>query len=75
VPMPVSSVAEQIMIQALNRGWGKGSGYSAHFALQEEAAGVQLRLPGIDSREAGKYLSTNPETGYLKEAEVVARAK
>jgi 3-hydroxyisobutyrate dehydrogenase len=68
VPMPVSSVAEQIMIQALNRGWGQGAGYTAHVALQEEAAGVQLRLPGIDAGEAGKYLSTHPETGYLKEA-------
>ena len=68
VPMPVSSVVEQIMIEALNRGWGKGAGYTAHVALQEAAAGVQLRLPGIDAREAGKYLSTHPETGYLKEA-------
>jgi 3-hydroxyisobutyrate dehydrogenase-like beta-hydroxyacid dehydrogenase len=65
VPMPVSSLVEQILIASVNRGWGGGSAYTVTFQLQEEAAGVQLRLPGIDAREAARYISTNPDTGYL----------
>lgn len=65
VPMPVSSLVEQMLIQSVNRGWGEGAAYTVTFQLQEEAAGAQLRLPGIDAGEATRYISTNPETGYL----------
>lgn len=44
VPMPMSSMAEQIMIEALARGWGDRDSTSP-WLLQEEAAGVQVRTP------------------------------
>ncbi|MEK7216337.1 MAG: NAD(P)-dependent oxidoreductase [Chloroflexota bacterium] len=65
VPLPVSNLVEQIMMQALTRGWGNGSGYVVSFQLQEEAAGVSLRVAGIDPKEAARYIATRPETGYL----------
>jgi 3-hydroxyisobutyrate dehydrogenase-like beta-hydroxyacid dehydrogenase len=61
VPMPVSNVVEQILIQAVNRGWGEGSGYTVTFKLQEEAAGVSLKAEGVDPAKAAKYISTHPE--------------
>ncbi len=67
VPLPVSTLVEQIMVQAVNRGWGDGSGYVVSFQLQEEAAGVSLRVSGIDPKEAARYIATRPETGYLGE--------
>jgi 3-hydroxyisobutyrate dehydrogenase len=42
VPMPMASVAEQIMIEALARGWGDKDS-TAPWMLQEEATGVQVR--------------------------------
>jgi 3-hydroxyisobutyrate dehydrogenase len=42
VPMPMASVAEQIMIEALARGWGDKDSTSP-WMLQEEAAGVVVR--------------------------------
>jgi 3-hydroxyisobutyrate dehydrogenase len=42
VPMPLSNVAEQNMIEAMNRGWG-GKDSTASFLLQEERAGVEVR--------------------------------
>jgi 3-hydroxyisobutyrate dehydrogenase len=42
VPMPMATVAEQIMIEALARGWGDKDS-TAPWMLQEEAAGVQVR--------------------------------
>lgn len=42
VPMPLSNVAEQNMIEAMNRGWGPKD-TSASFMLQEERAGVEVR--------------------------------
>lgn len=42
VPMPLSNVAEQNMIEAMNRGWGRKD-TSASFKLQEERAGVEVR--------------------------------
>ena len=60
VPMPVSNLVEQICIQAMNRGWGqKDSGVI--FAIQEEAAGVEVRALGIDLEKAAQYISTNPD--------------
>jgi hypothetical protein len=40
--MPIAALVEQVMIQALNRGWSEQSTLSL-FRLQEEAAGVQVR--------------------------------
>jgi 3-hydroxyisobutyrate dehydrogenase len=60
VPLPVSSLVEQIAIQGMNRGWGhKDSGVT--FLLQEEMAGVEVRAPGVDPEKAGKYITTHPE--------------
>jgi len=42
VPMPLSNVAEQNLIEAMNRGWGRKDN-SAAFLLQEERAGVEVR--------------------------------
>ena len=42
VPMPMAAVAEQIMIEALARGWGDKDS-TAPWMLQEEAAGVVVR--------------------------------
>jgi 3-hydroxyisobutyrate dehydrogenase len=43
VPMPLAAVAEQALIECLNRGWG-GKDMTAAFALQEERASVQVRV-------------------------------
>src|SRR5206468_275760 len=61
VPMPVASLAEQIAIEALNRGWGDQDS-SVTFLLQEEAADVEVRAPHVDYVQAGKFISTHPET-------------
>jgi 3-hydroxyisobutyrate dehydrogenase len=42
VPMALANVAEQSMIDAMQRGWGKRDS-SAVFLLQEERAGVEVR--------------------------------
>ncbi len=42
VPMPMCSVSEQIMMEALARGWGDKDSTSP-WMLQEEAAGVKVR--------------------------------
>jgi 3-hydroxyisobutyrate dehydrogenase len=42
VPMPIASIAEQIMVEALARGWGDRDS-AVPWRLQEEAAGVQVR--------------------------------
>jgi len=42
VPMPIAALVEQIMIQAINRGWSDQSTASL-FRLQEEAAGIEVR--------------------------------
>lgn len=42
VPMPMAAVAEQIMVEAMARGWGDKDS-TAPWMLQEEAAGVQVR--------------------------------
>ena len=61
VPLPVSNLVEQIIVQAINRGWGEAAGYTVTYKLQEEAAGVSLKATGVDPRQAAKYISTNPE--------------
>ena len=42
VPMPIAALVEQIMIQAISRGWSDQSTLSL-FRLQEEAAGIEVR--------------------------------
>jgi len=42
VPMPIAALVEQIMIEAINRGWSDQSTASL-FRLQEEAAGIEAR--------------------------------
>jgi 3-hydroxyisobutyrate dehydrogenase-like beta-hydroxyacid dehydrogenase len=60
VPMPIANLAEQIAIQGINRGWGD-SDSSVTFLLQEEAAGVQVRAPHVDTERAAKFISTHPD--------------
>jgi 3-hydroxyisobutyrate dehydrogenase len=45
VPMPIAALVEQVMIQAINRGWADQSTASL-FHLQEEAAGIEVRSRG-----------------------------
>jgi len=42
VPMPIAALVEQIMVQAINRGWAEQSTASL-FRLPEEAAGIEVR--------------------------------
>ena len=42
VPMPIAALVEQVMVEAINRGWSEQSTASL-FRLQEEAAGIQVR--------------------------------
>lgn len=45
VPMPIAALVEQIMVQAIGRGWSEQS-TAALFRLQEEAAGIEVRRRG-----------------------------
>jgi 3-hydroxyisobutyrate dehydrogenase len=60
VPAPLASIAEQNLIAAVNQGWGDKSAYTVPFLLQERAAQVEVRAPGVDPEKAGKYISTHP---------------
>jgi len=62
VPLPVSNLVEQIIVEGINRGWGESSGYTVTYKLQEEAANVSLRTEGVDPVESAKYIQTNPGT-------------
>jgi 3-hydroxyisobutyrate dehydrogenase len=42
VPMPLANLAEQTMVDGIQRGWG-GKDSSATFMIQEERAGVKVR--------------------------------
>lgn len=42
VPMPMAAIGEQVMIEAMARGWGDKDS-TAPWMLQEEAAGVKVR--------------------------------
>jgi 3-hydroxyisobutyrate dehydrogenase-like beta-hydroxyacid dehydrogenase len=46
VPMPLAALAEQTLIECVNRGWG-GKDMSAAWALQEERAGVEVRPSAV----------------------------
>src|SRR5207244_576881 len=43
VPMPLAAVAEQALIECMNKGWG-GKDMTAAWALQEERANVTVRV-------------------------------
>ncbi len=60
VPMPMSTLAEQIAMQAMNRGWADRDS-SVTVLLQEEQAQVQVRAPHIDPVKAGRFITTHPE--------------
>ena len=50
VPMALADVAEQALIEAVDRGWG-GMQYGAHVQVQEEKAGVDLEPKGSTGPE------------------------
>jgi hypothetical protein len=58
----LANLAEQKLIEAVNRGWGDLSAYTVTFKLQEEAAQVALHAEGVDPQKAARYISTNPKT-------------
>jgi 3-hydroxyisobutyrate dehydrogenase len=60
VPMPMSSLMEQIAIEAVNRGWGDKDS-SVSFRLQEEKAGVEVRASGVDPAIAARFITTHPD--------------
>lgn len=61
VPLPVSNLVEQVVIEGINRGWGNGSGYVVTYQRQEEAAGVSLRASGVDPAKSAQYISTHSD--------------
>ena len=60
VPMPVANLAEQIVIQGINRGWGDRDS-SVTFLLQEEQANVEVRAPHVDPAKAARFITTHPD--------------
>jgi 3-hydroxyisobutyrate dehydrogenase len=54
VPMPLSNMALQEMISAMNRGWGEKDSRSAMLLQEERAGGVQVRIPGSEIDEEQK---------------------
>jgi 3-hydroxyisobutyrate dehydrogenase len=60
VPMPLTNLAEQIAIEAINRGWADQDN-NVVFRLQEEAAGVEVRAPRVDPARAARFITTHPE--------------
>ncbi len=62
VPMPVTTLSEQIALQAMNRGWGDKDS-SVTVLLQEEQANVEVRAPHIDPAWAGRFITTHPDEG------------
>ena len=60
VPMPLTNLAEQFAIAAMARGWGDLDN-NVVFRLQEEAAGVEVRAPGVDPERAARFISTHPD--------------
>ena len=60
VPMPITTLAEQIALQAMNRGWADQDS-SVTVRLQEEQAGVEVRAPHIDPARAGRFITTHPD--------------
>ena len=60
VPMPMTTLAEQIAIEAMNRGWGDKD-HSITVLLQEENAGVEVRAPQVSPDRATQMTLKFPE--------------
>jgi 3-hydroxyisobutyrate dehydrogenase len=60
VPMPMTTLAEQIALQAMNRGWAEKDS-SVTVLLQEEQSNVEVRAPHIDPDRAGRFITTHPD--------------
>ena len=60
VPLPITTLAQQIALQAMNRGWSDRDS-SVTVLLQEEQAGVEVRAPHIDPSQSGKFITTHPD--------------
>lgn len=61
VPLAVANIAEEILVEAVNRGWGDKAAYTVTFLLQEEAAQVRIRAADVDPSKSAKYISTHPD--------------
>ncbi len=59
VPLPLANIAEKILAEGVDRGWGDKAAYTVTFLLQEEAAQVKIRATGVDPDRAAKYISTH----------------
>jgi 3-hydroxyisobutyrate dehydrogenase len=59
VPLPLANIAEKILTEGVDRGWGDKAAYTVTFLLQEEAAQVKIRATGVDPDKAAKYISTH----------------
>ena len=59
VPLPLANIAEKILAEGVDRGWGDKAAYTVTFLLQEEAAEVKIRATGVDPDRAAKYISTH----------------
>jgi 3-hydroxyisobutyrate dehydrogenase len=51
VPMPLSNLALQEMMSAMNRGWGDRDSRSAMLLQEERAGGIQVRIPDSEIDE------------------------
>ena len=60
VPMPLSTLAEQIAMEGMNRGWGDRDN-NVTFLIQEEIAGVEVRAPQVDPDKAARFITTHPD--------------
>ena len=60
VPMPMTTLAEQITLQSMNRGWAHMDS-NVTVRLQEEQSGVEVRAPHIDPVRAAKFITTHPD--------------
>lgn len=60
VPLPLGSLVEQMVMEAVNRGWGEMDS-SVIVRLQEEAAGVEVRTRHIDLARAAAFVSIDAE--------------
>jgi hypothetical protein len=56
----MSTLAQQISLTAMNRGWAN-SDSSITVRLQEEQAGVEVRAPHVDPARAGRFITTHPD--------------
>ena len=60
VPMPMSTLAQQISLTAMNRGWANADS-SSTVRLQEEQAGVEVRAPHVDPERSSRFITTHPD--------------